>query len=245
MYLSLQKANFGAVNKSHLELVRLLLRTPDINVNSRDDRDFTPLHVTMHHIKRLGDYYKTPLYTYGALLKDDDYEDRYIILKLLLEQETLNLNLKAHGRTALSIAAVSSTPRILEILVAALNIAKYLRDDFGRTAIHWAFHRKTDEEQVLNIVSDGGKVAIDALTYAVGKFGQRRSRAVLYLIDRVPIDTESKYALINALSMDDDRERKEVVASIRGEIHTRALIDIPFVHYRNIPAHFHLPPVWD
>merc|ERR1719500_1506978 len=122
-----------AVQFKYNSVVALLLSTPNIDVNQKDDQGWSAVHWAV-------------------------YENNIEGLKLLLDVPTIDVNIADdNGRTGLINAVLYpwSCRSVFDLLLSTPNIDVNLKDNQGKCALHWAVEYKNSEalKLLLNVPS--------------------------------------------------------------------------------------------
>lgn len=155
----------------HGALLRLLLETEKVDVNSRDDIGRTALHL--------------------AAMNGQD-----AIVRLLLETNKIDVNARDNiGRTALHLAAVNGQDTIVRLLLETDNVDVNSRGDIGRTALHLV--AMNGQDTIVRLLLETDKIDIN-LRDAVGRTalylatinGQDTIVRLLLETDKVDVNTK-------------------------------------------------------
>lgn len=153
-------AKFG-----HEAVVRLLLETPGVEVDTRDEPGRTPLSYAAEHGSEV--VVKLLLDTKGVGVNSKDdlgraplayaaQNGRDAVVELLLHAEGVKVNLKdKSGRTPLSHAAENGTDGVIRLLLGAVGMKPDLKDKSGRTPLSYAARRGSEEIVRLLLDTDG------------------------------------------------------------------------------------------
>ena len=143
-----------AVYKNHNSVVELLLRTPNIDVNLKDDSGRCALHLAV---------------------KRNNTE----ALTLLLNVPNINVNIVTKGgETALHLAAKSSEKiEALKLLLNVSNIDVNSVNNFGQTALHWAV--KCNNVEALKLLLNISNIDVNS----VNNHGQTALHWALYRLE--------------------------------------------------------------
>lgn len=154
-----------AAEEGHENVVQMLLRTPGIDVNARNEADrITPLMEAVNKGKE--NVVKILLRTLDTDLNAQDFNNRTAliiaayagrenIVKLLLQDADVDINIKdAYGNSALLVATNKKHEDIVKLLVKTYGIEINAQDSDGNTALMKA--AQEDYETIAKLLLDAG-----------------------------------------------------------------------------------------
>ncbi|KAM5342908.1 hypothetical protein ACJ41O_013874 [Fusarium nematophilum] len=186
-------------------VVRMLLDTGKVNVDSRDKKGRTPLslaawygheatvRVLLHtgkvNVDSRDNGGQTPL----SLAAESGYEE---VVGILLDTGKANADSRdKNGRTPLSWAAEHGYEEVIRVLLNTCNVDADSRDKNGRTPLSWAAENKY--KMVARMLLDIGKVNVDSRdkngrTPVLWAAENRYEAAVRMLLDTGKVDVDSR-----------------------------------------------------
>jgi ankyrin repeat protein len=117
-----------AAKNGHEAIIKLLVNTPDVDLNSRDEYDRTPLALAVEN-------------------------GREAIVKVLVDTPGVDLNSKGQlGRTPLALAAKNGHEAVVKLLVSTPGVGLNSRDKGDRTPFAWA--ASNGHEAIIKVLVD-------------------------------------------------------------------------------------------